>query len=279
MKTPTLFCGKIFLFLVLLFANLKSTSAKVNTTSKLYKEFLKFQKAVQSSNYTCSSFEDCSESIGYASTCNALGRCVCDLGYEIGPKYSNTPFPVTCQKITCTSDFDCMSAFGIMSHCDLSTKTCVCDTGYYYDTEVEVCSRTSATTTTTTIDDHYYYPYDGGQTNYGLVVGLPVTLGGLCIILVAIFLVRRKRQKELVARMAPARQNPHVQVHPQPVYYYQNPANNVTPGVAQNQAVFNSTFTGYQPQFQPPPYYLKQQPPAPEVHSSAVRYPTFPQNH
>ncbi len=232
------------------------------------------------SHYSCSSYSDCDRHLGTWSSCNSNGRCVCDMGYE--EKATTGSSGSKCQRRSCSSTTDCMTKYGTNSHC--SFGSCSCDYNYSYDLQLETCSRSSS---------YDYYYYHSGP-NFGLIIGLPVTIIGLIIISVAIVMVRRRRQQELAAAAAarvvamqrgavvqqPAtvvinhQQNPqHFQPpqHPQhPVYYQQQ----------QNPPPFNPTFTGYQPQQAPPQY----QPPVPAYGvypsvSSGGQYPNPAQTH
>ena len=235
------------------------------------------EKGVQkASGYYCNALSDCRQYLGTWSSCNSNQRCVCDMGYEVRPG------SMYCQKVSCSWATDCTGKFGLFSHCSLSS--CSCDYNYSYDLQLETCSRSSS---------YDYYYYHSGP-NFGLIIGLPVTIIGLIIISVAIVMVRRRRQQELAAaaaarvvamqRGAVVQQQPTVIInhqqnpqHPQHPVYYQP---------QQNPPPFNPTFTGYQPQPAPPQYQPPQyQPPAPapgvypSVSSSSGQYPNLAQTH
>lgn len=264
MKTQ-LCCTTISTFLVLNLVNLKLTSATTGDSAlnpddphEGLHQNLTLQKTVQKSTQYCSSLFECNRTLGVFSTCNSAGRCVCDMGYEEKSKFSNGFLSYTCEKRTCGLNVDCMSKFGVMSHC--FAGTCSCDLNYYYDTGSGTCTYSR-------------------HTNFGLVIGLPVAIAGLILIAAAILIVRRRRQRVLRGHL----HNPnraqnviHPQQHPQPLYYQNPPA-----GVHhQNPPAFNPTFTGYQPtQPQHSQQYYQQQPPAPGPNPNVVGYPTLPQNH
>ncbi len=205
-----------------------------------------------SSHYSCSSFSDCTRHLGVFSSCNAHGRCVCDMGFEeraTTGSFSGTTGSSKCEQRSCNSTPDCMTKYGIYSHCN-NLKSCSCDTGYFYDYTTQLCSSYSGNTL-------YHYDYYSSSLNLGLIIGLPVAIIGLIIISVAIIIiVRRRRQQEMAATVAARAAAMQRSQHPQnpPQNPQQNPQH---PVHFQQQNL--PPYTGYQPQPAPPQY----QPPAP----------------
>ncbi|KAH9388290.1 hypothetical protein TYRP_009504 [Tyrophagus putrescentiae] len=189
--------------------------------------------------YSCSSYSDCDRHLGTWSSCNADGRCVCDMGYEKRASSAH------CQKVVCGTMSDCIRKFGRFSHCSMGN--CHCNASYTYDLQLETCSRGNTIVVShyscgsfNDCDQHlgvfsscninrncfcdagysydyttnlcssytgntryrYDYYYNSGP-NFGLIIGLPVAIIGFIIIIVAIIIiVRRRRQQEMAAAAA-----------------------------------------------------------------------------
>ena len=199
-----------------------------------------------SSHYSCSSFSDCTRHLGTWSSCNAHGRCICDMGFEERTRAGSLSTKSSkCEQRPCSSTADCTTKYGFFSHC--SVGSCSCDPGYSYDYTTGLCSSYSGNTLY-----HYDY-YSSSSLDLGLIIGLSVAIIGLIIFIGAIIIiVRRRRQQEMAATVAAravaVQRGQHPQNPPQnphhPVHFQQQ---NLPP------------YTGYQPQPAPPQY----QPPAP----------------